>query len=233
MFKIFNKFKIVYLSIKKKLPIILSKIFTRANINKILIIFIIGFISRIFISNIYNEKFFFYYFFFLSSLIIFINEFMDYFHLTLDVNNFSNSSFKYKNSKFYTMNSVGEGSSSNNNEEGSSANLNNFERPKLNRILELRSSEKEFDPSQDLAFQEKVKNFENFKKEFKEFYTTKRESIKLTTDELEKLAIKVAKKYSMSGSISDVIKILPADIQPLYNKFLRKQLLSTISSRKK
>ena len=190
-----------------------------------------------FLSNfkLYKNIFFNYlyeisgiYYFFLSSLIILINEFMDYFHLTLDVNYFSKSSFKYKNYKFYTMNSVGESSSSNTNEEGSSANSNNFKRPMHKRIREIKCSEKEYDFSQDLALQEKEKIIEKYKKEFKEFYTTNRESIKLTTDDLDKLTIKVANKYFNTGSVSDVLDILPADIKPLYHEFIRKQLISNV-----
>lgn len=215
---------------------LLKKIFNKSNLKKILIIFIIGFICRIFISNIYNGNIFFNYlykisgifYFFLSSLIILINEFMDYFHLTLDLKNFSKSSFKYKNYKFYTLNSVSEGSSSDNNEEGSSANVNNCKRPMLKRIKALISSEKEYDPSQDLAFQEKEKIINRYKEEFKEFCTTNRESIKLTTDDIEKLTIKVANKYYNTGSVSKVMEILPADIKPLYNKFIRKQLLGKV-----
>jgi hypothetical protein len=158
-----------------------------------------------------------------------VNEFMDYFHLTLDVNHLYKSSFKYKNYKFYTMNSVNEGSSSDNNaEEGSSANFNYFKRPIHNRIRELKCSAQEYDSSQDLAFQEKEKTINKYKKEFKEFYTINRESIKLTTDDLEKLTIKVANKYYNTRSVSDVMDILPADIQPLYNEFIRKQLLGKV-----
>lgn len=219
------------------LPGLLKNLFNKSNLKKILIIFIIGFVCRIFISNIYNENIFFnylhqvseIYYLFLSSLIILINEFMDYFHLTLDINNFSKSSFKYKNSKFYTMNSVDEGSSSNNNEEDSSASVNNFKYPMHKRIKELYGSEKDYDPSQDLAFQEKEKIINKYKEEFKVFCTTNRESIKLTRDDLEKLTIKVANKYLNTGSVSKVLEILPADIQPLYKKFIRKQLLGTVS----
>jgi hypothetical protein len=233
----FNKIKIVYLSIQNKLPILLGRIFTKSNLNKILIIFIIGFISRIFLNIIYNDNIFSnylyqilgIYYLFLSSLIILINEFINYSHLTLDVNHFSNSSFKYKGYIFYTMDSVGEGSSSDNNgEEGSSANFNDFKLPKHKRIRELIDSEKEYDSTQDLALQEKEKTINKYKKEFKEFYTTNRESIKLTTNDLEKLTIKVANKYYSTGSVSAVMEILPADIKPLYNKFMRKQLFAKI-----
>jgi len=232
----FNKIKIVYLSIQNKLPILLGRIFTKSNLNKILIIFIIGFISRIFLNIIYNDNIFSnylyqilgIYYLFLSSLIILINEFINYSHLTLDVNHFSNSSFKYKGHIFYTMDSVGEGSSSYNNGEGSSANFNDFKHPKHKRIRELMDSEKEYDSTQDLALQEKEKTINKYKKEFKEFYTTNRESIKLTTNDLEKLTIKVANIYYSTGSVSAVMEILPADIKPLYNKFMRKQLLGKI-----
>jgi len=48
------KLKIVCLSIKNKIPVILGKIFTRPNLNKVIIIFIVGFISRALIVNIYD-----------------------------------------------------------------------------------------------------------------------------------------------------------------------------------
>lgn len=53
--------KIVYLSIQNKLPILLGKIFTKSNLNKVIIIFIVGFISRIFLVNIYNVNVYFEY----------------------------------------------------------------------------------------------------------------------------------------------------------------------------
>jgi hypothetical protein len=232
-----NKLKIVYLSIQNKLLSILTRIFTKSNLIKYFTIFILGFISRIFINYMFNINIFSnylyqisgIYYLFLSSLIILINEFLNYSHLTLDVNHFSNSSFKYTGSKIYTMDSVGEGSSSDNNgEEGSSANFNDFKRPLHKRISELKYSEKEYDSTQDLALQEKEKTINKYKKEFKEFYTTNRESIKLTTDDLEKLTIKVANKYYNTGSVSAVTDILPADIQPLYTKFMRNQLLGKV-----
>jgi antitoxin component HigA of HigAB toxin-antitoxin module len=233
----FNKIKIVYLSIQNKLPILLGRIFTKPNLNKIIIIFIIGFISRIFINIIYNVNIFSnflyqilgVYYLFLSSFIVLINEFIDYSHLTIDVNHFSNSSFKYKGYIFYTMNSVGEGSNSDNNgEESSSANFNDFKHPKHKRIRELIDSEKEYDSTQNLALQEQEKTINKYKKEFKEFYTINRDSIKLTRNDLEKLTIKVANKYYSIGSVSAVMEILPADIKPLYNKFMLNQLLGKV-----
>jgi hypothetical protein len=218
-------------------PGLLYKIFNKSNLNKILIMFIVGFISRIFINNIYNINILSYYLhqisviycFFLSFFILFINEFIDYFHLTLDSNHIYNSSFKYKSLKFYTINSINEGSNSNNQEGTSnSANSGVFERPKHKRIIDLRCSEKKYDPSQDLANIEKEKTINKYKEEFKEFYRTNRESIKLTNEDLEKLTIKIANKYYNTGSVSEVMGILPVDLQPLYKKFLRKQLLSKV-----
>src|ERR1700680_57348 len=154
-----NKLKIVYLSIQNKLLSILTRIFTKSNLIKYFTIFILGFISRIFINYMFNINIFSnylyqilgIYYLFLSSLIILINEFINYSHFSLDVNHFSNSSFKYKGHIFYTMDSVGERSSSYNNEEDSSANFNDFKHAKHKRIRELMDSEKEYDSTQDLA----------------------------------------------------------------------------------
>jgi hypothetical protein len=217
---------------------LLNKIFNKSNLKKILIMFILGFISRIFINNMYNinilsdylQQIFVIFYFFLSFFILFINEFFDYFYLTLDINHVYNTNFKHKSLKIYTMNSNNEGSSSNNNGEGSSnsANSGDFERPKHKRIIDLRCSEKMYDSTQDLALQEKEKAINKYKEEFKEFYTTNRDSIKHTNEHLEKLTIKIANKYYNTGSVSAVMEILPIDLQPLYKKFLRKQLFSKV-----
>lgn len=232
---LFNKFKIVCLSIQNKIFSVLIRIFTKSNLIKCITIFALGFISRILLSTIndgnifsnYLYQIFAIYYFFLYFFIVLINEFTDYFHLTLNVNNFSKAGFKYKTYKFYTMDSVEEGSSSNNKEKGynDSANSN---RPVHNRIRDLRYSEKKYDPSQDHIYLEKEKIINKYKEEFKEFYSTNKESIKLTTDDLEKLTIKVANKLYNTGSVSAVMDILPADIQSLYKKFLRKQLLDKV-----
>jgi hypothetical protein len=83
----FNKIKIVYLSIQNKLPIILGKIFTKPNLNKVIIIFIVGFISRVFIVKMYNVNVFFeylniisiLYYSFMSFFIVIIHELINLF----------------------------------------------------------------------------------------------------------------------------------------------------------
>jgi hypothetical protein len=68
----FNKLKIVYLSIQNKLPILLGRIFTKPNLNKIIIIFIVGFISRIFINYMFNINIFSGYLYQISGIYYFI-----------------------------------------------------------------------------------------------------------------------------------------------------------------
>jgi hypothetical protein len=98
-----NKLKIVHLSIQNKLPILLGKIYTKPNFNKILIIFIVGFISRILINYIYNVNIFvdffnkiFVTYLSFSMFIILVNEIFDYFYMTLDVNSSFKSDTKFK-----------------------------------------------------------------------------------------------------------------------------------------
>ena len=89
--KIFNRLKIVYLSIANKLPILLSKIFTKANLNKMIIIFIVGFISRVLLVNIYNVNVYFeytniisiIYYLSMSFFIIIVHEFVNYFEFNI------------------------------------------------------------------------------------------------------------------------------------------------------
>jgi hypothetical protein len=91
MQKFLNKLYIVYLSIKNKLPILLGKIFTKANLNKIIIIFIVGFISRVFIVNIYNVNVYFEYLNIISILyyscmsffIVIVHELVNYYEFNI------------------------------------------------------------------------------------------------------------------------------------------------------
>ena len=86
-----NKLNVVYLSIQNKLPILLGKIFTKPNINKVIIIFIIGFISRVFIVNIYNINVYFEYLNIISILyyscmsffIVVVHELVNYFEFNI------------------------------------------------------------------------------------------------------------------------------------------------------
>jgi hypothetical protein len=70
----------------------------------------------------------------------------------------------------------------------------------------------------DLAYQEKNNNIIRYKEEFKVFYTTYRESIKLSDYELESLSIKIAEAYHKG---EDIYHLLPnEDHIYLYDKFV-------------
>jgi len=89
--KILNKFKIVSLSIQNKLPILLGRILTKPNLNKIIIIFIAGFISRVLIVYFYNVNVFFeylniisiLYYSFMSFFIVIVHEVINYFEFNI------------------------------------------------------------------------------------------------------------------------------------------------------
>jgi len=120
----FNKLKIVYLSIQNKLPILLGRIFTKPNLNKIIIIFIVGFISRIFINYMFNINIFSGYLYQISGIYYFIfawvnliiHDFLNYFYITMDVSSSSNSIPKLKSNTILKMESSGERSSNNSND---------------------------------------------------------------------------------------------------------------------
>lgn len=86
-----NKLNVVYLSIQNKLPILLGKIFTKPNLNKVIIIFIVGFISRVFIVNIYNINVYFenlntisiLYYWCMSCFIVVVHELVNYFEFNI------------------------------------------------------------------------------------------------------------------------------------------------------
>jgi hypothetical protein len=77
----------------------------------------------------------------------------------------------------------------------------------------------------DVAFQERNNDIIRYKDEFKVFYTTYRESIKLSDYELESLSIKIAIENDQ-GRVG--LDVLPEDIKPLYRKYLRKALIQKI-----
>ena len=77
----------------------------------------------------------------------------------------------------------------------------------------------------DLAFQEINNDIIRYKDEFKVFYTTYRESIKLSDYELESLSLKIAIENDQ-GRVG--LDVLPEDIKPLYRKYLRKYLIQKI-----
>ncbi len=82
--KFINKFlNVVWLLFKR--------ILNRSNRNKIILVFILGFVTRVFVNNVYNVNVFLdyldqislIYYLFFSLFIIIIHEFVDYFHINL------------------------------------------------------------------------------------------------------------------------------------------------------
>jgi len=73
----------------------------------------------------------------------------------------------------------------------------NYHKPTNHRIVQLKAEAKaESSHEVPLTVQEKDKLITKHKEEFKEFYTTCKDSIKLSNYEFEKLSIKVAIAYS-------------------------------------
>lgn len=107
-------------------------------------------------------------------------------------------------------------------------NNNEIQYPFHKRVEQLRLSEKVYDPLQDFDFVNRELKIARYKKEFIEFYTSNKESIKFTQDELDKLTIKVANKYINKGCLTEVIVMLPKNIQPLYIKYTRNELFKKI-----
>ena len=63
------------------------------------------------------------------------------------------------------------------------------------------------------------------KDQFKEFYTTYRDSIKLSDYELEKLSLKIAKESKKESiDVEKAMDILPNDIKPLFRKFIIRKI---------
>jgi hypothetical protein len=99
------------ISRKNKFPVLFGKIFTKPYFKKILMFFIVGFISRIFINNIYNINIFSYYLYQISVIYYFIfawisliiHEFLNYFYLTMDVSPPSKSIPKLKSDTLLKM----------------------------------------------------------------------------------------------------------------------------------
>jgi hypothetical protein len=96
--QILNILNKVYLFIKNKLLVLLCKIFTKSRISKILIIFIVGFTSRIFVNYMYNINIFLdfisyislIYYFIFSMFIVLVHEVID----CLDVSHSVGPKFK-------------------------------------------------------------------------------------------------------------------------------------------
>jgi len=183
-------------------------------------IFILGLIFRVLLNNIYiisdylSQSYFICY----SLLIIIIHELIDYFN----INSFKGKIFMASNinkTEPYRELGLSNKSSSKN------SPINSYILPTNRRITELKAEAKAESSSQEtpLPLTEKDKLFTKYKDEFKEFYTTCRESIKLSNYELEKLNLKVAIAYTNGAWPLQVMEMLPEDIKPIYKEFLRKQ----------
>lgn len=171
-------------------------IFNRSNLIKIMFIFILGLIFRVLLNNINNvininiisDYLSQSSFMFSSLLTIVIHELIDYF----DINNFKGKILMASNinkTEPYRELSLSEKPSSKN------SPINSSILPTNRRITELKA-EAESSQETPLYLKEKDILFTKYKDEFKEFYTTCRESIKLSNYELEKLNVKVAIAYT-------------------------------------
>ena len=91
MINLWIKLKIVCLSIKNKIPLILGKIFTQSNLNKVIIIFTVGFVSRAFIVNIYDvnvysqylDKISLIYYSCFSLFIVIVHELINFYNINI------------------------------------------------------------------------------------------------------------------------------------------------------
>jgi hypothetical protein len=76
---------------KRNMFSVLNRIFNKSNFNKILIIFIVGFVSRIFVGYLYNINVYLdylclvsiLYYICMSAFIVLVHEFVDYFHFNI------------------------------------------------------------------------------------------------------------------------------------------------------
>ena len=289
---------------------LLSIVFNKKNFNKIFFIFIVGFVSRFSLNNMYNINIFLNYFNYISILyyiffsvfIVLVHEFVDYFSFSFSniiytsfveffgyivrmfgLRNFRIFSIRLgdiklssiiKGANFITLDSTSIDSASikifsvsdSNNEIKPSGKIILGEkaysryRPvkssplsntppitptNINEINPVRETKfggktnsslpsvnfnhsatfQKVSSSVNLAFQERNNDIIMYKDEFKEFYTTYRESIKYSDYELESLSIKIAIENDQ-GRVG--LDVLPEDLKPLYRKYLRKSLLKKI-----
>lgn len=245
------------------------RILNRSNINKVIFIFAFGFISRIFVNNIYNNVFSdyldkIYILYSLLSLVILITEFINYFHvnilpsclfdfyafinkiynsfLSFNLKVFSNLKFKdFKISSikklikgFYIYDLIKDKIILTSNER-----LTSFINEMKPRELKPRDKPSSINSPinssshnvQALDYMSDSWDDSYFKKEFltkcknefNEFCSNYRESIKLSTNDLEKLNKKLAMAYYKGASFDEALDIMPSDIKPFYREFLRKQ----------
>jgi len=251
---------------------VLSRIFNKSNFKKILILFIVGFVSRVLVGYLYNINVYLYflcpisnmYYIYMSTFMVLAYEFVNTFYFNIIPsfrfliikesikvfysNGLNNKLFMDSNAneiKPYGKTGLGDKSSSSHRPMKSSPLSNTPITPtninEMKPTREIRYSGKtnsslrpvnfnhlatsQEASAQDLAFQERNKKILRYKDEFKEFYTTYRESIKLSDYELESLSIKMAIENEKGNS---GWQILPEDIQPLYKKYLRKFLIQKI-----
>jgi len=217
-----NKPKMLINSIR----LLLRITFNKSNLRKIMYIFILGLIYRVFNSNIntvldYLSQSSVISNLFFSLFIVIIHELIEYFYIENTMScvfNFYTSiirMFSYKNilKHFYShyliedkmliasninkMEPYREIGSSNK-PSFSSSPINSSSLPPTNIRITCLKAEAKAESSEEtsLTYQEKDRLITKYKDEFKEFYTTRREFIKLSNYELEKLNIKVALAYS-------------------------------------
>jgi hypothetical protein len=109
-----TKFKLFYLSFINKfnLSILISKIFNISNLNKVIIIFTIGLISRIFIGHFYNLNVFSEYFHlisivyysFFSLFIVAVHEIINHFNINIIPSFITDLPFYFVNLYNYCLN---------------------------------------------------------------------------------------------------------------------------------
>jgi hypothetical protein len=215
--------------------VLFSRIFNKSNFNKFLIIFILGFVSRVFLGHFYNNVYLDLlnlvsasYYVCISAFIILVHNFVYYFDFNIIpfkfeilkesikrfyINGLNNKLFM--NSNVNEMKPYGEiglshkgsystrpvKSSPLSNPPITPANINEM---KPTREIKFRNKSSNslipvnFSPNRSTTFQRaspfqvKDKYITKLKGEFKEFYTSYRESIKLSNYELESLSIKMA-----------------------------------------
>lgn len=240
-------------NIKTFFRLFLSKVLNKFNFNKFIAIFIVGFISRILVAYFYSlnvcsgllSPIFISFNICTSTLIILIPEFsIDVYTFILKLCN-SYYCFNYKifgdrkldEFKVSSFKQVIKGY----NFKGLKDKIiiaSNINEMKPYREIGLSNKSSYSHPStrslEALSFQEKDKFITKCKKEFKEFYTTYRESIKLSDWELEKLNIKIAIIYykDEGDTIDKAMEILPNHVQPFYKDFIRKQFENSMKANK-
>jgi hypothetical protein len=114
MKKSYLTFKKVFLSIKNNFTVLFSRIFTRANLNKAIIIFIVGLITRILIGLNYNVNVFSDYFnsisityyISFSFFIVLVHEIVPYFDIDIIPSHFTNLYSIIRNNIVYTYNNI-------------------------------------------------------------------------------------------------------------------------------